>query len=108
MTNQTTQAAQAETTAEAKVAKYKTQRAKRTRFSFGNVWLNAVLAGVVNDHDKLIAHAVELKIGRKYDLAHLKFETLLSKVQAKLLEPADAAESAAEATAEGQEPTQNA
>lgn len=100
MTNQVTQTAQVETTTEAKVAKYKVQRAKRTRFSFGNVWLNAVLAGVVNDHDKLIAHAVELKIGRKYDLAHLKFETLLSKVQAALLAKTD------EAPAEGQETVQ--
>lgn len=66
------------------VAKYLVQRSQRTRFSFGKVWVAAVLNGDVSDKDKLVAHAVKLKAGRKYDLKKLKFETLLAKVQAKL------------------------
>lgn len=66
------------------IAKYLEQRAARKRFSFGKVWTAAVIAGDVTDKDKLVAHAVKLKAGRKYDLSKLKFETLLGKVQAKL------------------------
>lgn len=61
--------------------KYKVAQQARKRFSFGNVWLNAVLAGVIEDRQKLVAHAVKLKVGRKYDLNQLKFDTLLAKVQ---------------------------
>lgn len=67
------------------LAKYKVAQQARKRFSFGNVWLNAVLAGVVTDKDKLVAHAVALKVGRKWDLNKLKFDTLLNKVQTALL-----------------------
>lgn len=63
------------------VPKYIKQRAARKRYSFGPAWLNAVLGGVVNDKDKLIAHAVKLKVGAKSDVSKLKFETLLEKVQ---------------------------
>jgi hypothetical protein len=66
-------------------AKYLVQRAARTRYSFGKVWTAAVVAGQVTDKDKLVAHAVKLKAGRKYDLSKLKFGTLLAKVQAKLV-----------------------
>lgn len=56
----------------------------RKRFSFGPVWGAAVMAGKVTDHDKLIAHAVKLKVAAKSDAKRLKFATLLVKVQAKL------------------------
>ena len=83
-TNLNTQAA-AQDQAVAKVAKYKAQRATRTRFSFaGNGWLNKVLAGNVDDHAKLVAHGVKLKVGRKYDPSKLKAATLLAKVQTAL------------------------
>jgi hypothetical protein len=65
-------------------AKYLVQRAARTRYSFGKVWTAAVLEGKISDTDKLVAHAVKLKAGRKSDLKKLKFSTLLAKVQAKL------------------------
>jgi hypothetical protein len=75
------------TTAEqaVKKAKYLLQRETRQRFSFGNAWTNAVLGGVVSDKDKLVAHAVKLKVGAKSDLTRLKFETLLAKVQNALV-----------------------
>ena len=62
-------------------AAYLVQRDNRKRFSFGPAWMNAVLGGVVNDKDKLVAHAIKLKVGRKSDLSKLKFATLLAKVQ---------------------------
>jgi len=65
-------------------AAYLVQRDARKRFSFGQVWTNAVLAGEVSDKDKLVAHAVKLKAGSKSDLRRLKFETLLAKVQKAL------------------------
>jgi hypothetical protein len=78
-----TEITQAQTEVQAKAA-YLIQRDARKRFSFGKVWIQAVLAGKVSDKDKLVAHAVKLKAGRKYDLKKLKDETLLAKVQAKL------------------------
>jgi hypothetical protein len=59
----------------------------RSRYSFGKVWTAAVVAGEVTskNQDKLVAHAVKLKAGRKHDLSKLKFATLLTKVQAKLV-----------------------
>ena len=68
-------------------AAYLVQREARTRFTFGKVWTQAVVDGKVSDKQKLVAHAVKLKAGRKYDLNKLKFETLLAKVQ-KALEAA--------------------
>jgi len=65
-------------------AAYLVQRDARKRFSFGQVWINSVLAGNVSDKDKLIAHAVKLKAGSKSDLRRLKFDTLLAKVQKAL------------------------
>ena len=80
---QATQTTAVETTAKARAA-YLVQRDARKRFSFGKVWTEAVKAGEVSDKDKLVAHGVKLKAGRKYDLSKLRFETLLAKVQAKL------------------------
>ena len=65
-------------------AAYLVQRDARTKFTFGKVWSQAVLDGKVQDKAKLVAHAVKLKAGRKYDLNKLKFETLLAKVQKAL------------------------
>ena len=83
------------TTAQTEVqarAAYLVQRDARKRFTFGKVWNQAVVEGKVTDHAKLVAHAVKLKAGRKYDLNKLKFETLLQKVQKALAaQPADAA-----------------
>jgi hypothetical protein len=66
-------------------AKYLIQRAARTRYSFGKVWTAAVMEGKITDTDKLVAHAVKLKAGRRSDLKKLRFSTLLAKVQAKLV-----------------------
>lgn len=63
---------------------YLVQRAARKRFSFGKVWTAAVVSGKVSDKDKLVAHAVKLKVGAKSDLRRLKFDTLLAKVQRAL------------------------
>ena len=83
------------TTAQTEVqarAAYLVQRDARKRFTFGKVWNQAVVEGKVTDQAKLVAHAVKLKAGRKYDLNKLKFETLLHKVQKALAaQPADAA-----------------
>ena len=80
------QVTQTQTVAATKpVAKYLVQRQARTRYSFGKVWMAAVTAGDVSDKDKLVAHAVKLKAGRKHDLSKLKFATLLAKVQSKLV-----------------------
>lgn len=56
----------------------------RKRYSFGPVWTAAVVAGTVKDHEKLIAHAVKLKVAARSDAARLKFETLLGKVAAAI------------------------
>jgi hypothetical protein len=65
-------------------AKYLVQQAARQRFSFGPAWNKAVLGGDIKDVNKLVAHAVKLKAGRKSDLKKLKFATLLAKVQKHL------------------------
>ena len=83
MQAQTTQVEVQQATEKAKAA-YLVQREARTRFTFGKVWTQAVVDGKVTDHAKLVAHAVKLKAGRKYDLNKLKFETLLAKVQKAL------------------------
>lgn len=59
-------------------------QAARKRFSFGPVWQAAVISGKVKDHDKLIAHAIKLKIGGKSALKGYKFETLREKVAAAI------------------------
>lgn len=56
----------------------------RKRFSFGPVWIEAVKAGSATDHEKLIAHAVKLKVGTKSDMKRLRFDTLLGKVGSAL------------------------
>lgn len=61
----------------------------RKRFSFGPVWNAAVIAGTVKDHEKLIAHAVKLKVAARSDAKRLKFETLLAKVSAALTTQAE-------------------
>jgi hypothetical protein len=70
-----------QTTQVATPAKYLVQQAARQRFSFGPAWNKAVLAGDVKDVNKLVAHAVKLKTGKKSDLKKVKFATLLAKVQ---------------------------
>ena len=66
------------------VATTESTASARKRFSFGPVWNAAVIAGVATDQDKLVAHAVKLKVGAKSDMKRLKFATLLAKVQVKL------------------------
>lgn len=61
--------------------KYIAQREARQRYSFGNTWLNAVLAGVVTDKAKLVAHGVHVKAGTEAELAALPMEALITKVQ---------------------------
>jgi hypothetical protein len=74
----------------APVAKYLIQRAKRQRYSFGPTWTSAVVEGKVSDHDKLVAHAVKLKVAQRSTAKKLRFETLLAKVQQKLSAGANA------------------
>lgn len=88
MTEATTQAVK--TTATKARATYLVQRDARKRFSFGKVWSEAVKAGQVSDKDKLVAHAIKLKAGKRSDLCKLRFETLLAKVQKALLTTAAA------------------
>ena len=62
---------------------------RKRSFSFGPVWSAAVVAGKVSNretlaHEKLIAHAVKLKIGSRSNIKRLKFDTLLAKVAAAL------------------------
>lgn len=57
----------------------------RKRFSFGPVWNAAVVAGTITDHEKLIAHAVKLKVAPRSDAKRLKFDTLRTKVAAALV-----------------------
>lgn len=78
---------------EAKVkakAAYLIQRENRKSFTFGKVWNKAVQEGKVTDQQKLVAQAVKLKVGRKWDMNKLKFETLLMKVQKALAEMSSA------------------
>lgn len=56
----------------------------RKRFSFGPVWIEAVKVGKVADREKLIAHAVKLRVGAKSDVSRMKLESLLVKVSAAL------------------------
>ena len=67
-------------------AAYLIQRENRKSFTFGKVWNKAVQEGKVTDKQKLVAQAVKLKVGRKWDMNKLKFETLLMKVQKALAE----------------------
>ena len=67
-------------------AAYLIQRENRKSFTFGKVWNKAVQEGKVSDQQKLVAQAVKLKVGRKWDMNKLKFETLLMKVQKALAE----------------------
>jgi hypothetical protein len=82
-TIQTEQPAQVEqaiiTTAKSVIA-----RANRKRFSFGETWMAAVIAGKATDIDKLVAHGVKLQVGTKSDLKRLKLTTLRTKVAEKL------------------------
>lgn len=78
---------QVASSAAAPKAAYLQKQDARKRFSFGKVWIQAVLAGKVSDKDKLVAHAVKLKAGRKSDLKKVKFDTLLGKVQRALSTP---------------------
>lgn len=67
-----------------KIAATAIANANRKRFSFGAVWNAAVIAGTVTDHDKLIAHAIKLKVAGRSDAKRLKFETLRTKVAAAI------------------------
>ncbi|WP_407306193.1 hypothetical protein [Acinetobacter sp.] len=80
-TGATAQTATVEPAAPKALPKYLIQREKRQRYSFGNTWLNAVLAGVVSDKDKLVAHGVHVKAGTEAELAALDMEALLKRVQ---------------------------
>lgn len=61
-----------------------TPKADRKRFSFGPVWNAAIIAGKIKDHEKLIAHAVHLKVAAKSDAVAHTFEDLLAKVKTAL------------------------
>ena len=82
----TTPAATTEPAAPKATPKYIVQRNKRQRFSFGNTWINAVLAGVVSDHAKLVAHGVKLNAGTQAELEKLDMEALLPIVQKAIME----------------------
>lgn len=71
-------------TAAEKIAATANATADRKRFSFGKVWSAAVVAGTITDHDKLVAHAVKLKVAARSDAKRLKFETLRTKVAAAI------------------------
>lgn len=64
---------------------------KQARFTFnGQGWLNSVLAGTgialkPDNHPKLIAHAISLKIGSPSDLKKLSQPTLMDRVSATLI-----------------------
>lgn len=106
-------------TAPAAKPKYLVQREKRERFSFGNTWLNAVLAGFVTDKEKLVAHGVQVKAGTKEELEALTIDEMLPIVQAAIYAEvyvapveeeveAPVAEVEAEAVAEIEEPAAEA
>ena len=57
---------------------------ERTRFSFGPVWNQAVIEGTIKDHDKLIAHAIKLKVAGRTQATKWHMETLRTKVAAAL------------------------
>lgn len=86
--------------------KYLVQREKRQRYSFGNTWLNAVLAGVVTDQDKLIAHGIKVNAGTPSALAALSFDTLLKRVQDAIYAEQSEAEPEVEAPAETETETE--
>lgn len=70
---------------------YLVQRDGRKKCTFGKVWKANVIAGTITDRVKLVEHAFKLKLGKsRYDLKKLKYETLLSKVQAALIAEAEA------------------
>lgn len=72
-------------------AAYLVQRDGRKKCTFGKVWKANVIAGTITDRVKLAEHAFKLKLGKsRYDLKKLKYETLLSKVQAALIAEAEA------------------
>ena len=72
-------------------AAYLVQRDGRKKCTFGKVWKASVIAGTITDRVKLVEHAFKLKLGKsRYDLKKLKYETLLSKVQAALIAEAEA------------------
>lgn len=72
-------------------AAYLVQRDGRKKCTFGKVWKANVIAGTITDRVKLVEHAFKLKLGKsRYDLKKLKYETLLSKVQAALIAEAEA------------------
>jgi hypothetical protein len=70
----------------AQVTQTATETGRAPRFSFGPVWSAAVVAGTIKSqsHEKLIAHAVHLKIAARSDAKRLKFDTLLAKVAAAI------------------------
>lgn len=61
------------------------QMAKRTRFTFGPAYLNAVLAGVHKDQDKMVVHANTLGLGSPSELKKLQLETLRERLGAAIL-----------------------
>ena len=71
---------------------------KAKRFTFGPVWTAAVRKGdekfLGTHREKLVAHAVSLKIGARSDLSKLKLTTLIARTQAKLAAPVEAAPAA--------------
>lgn len=78
---------------------------KTSKFTFGPVWSKAVIARdakIEKHREKLVAHAIKLKVGRAYDLKKLKYETLLDKVATALASAETVAADAptVEATAE--------
>jgi hypothetical protein len=68
--------------------KVKEPATKAKRFTFGPVWTASVRKGnekyLAAHREKLIAHAVTLKIGARSDLVKLKLSTLIARTQAAL------------------------
>jgi len=84
---------------EEKIADTAKATAARKRFSFGPVWNEAVIAGTVTDHAKLVEQAVKLKINARSDAKRLKFDTLRLKVAAALIKRQQEAKATADAAA---------
>lgn len=65
--------------------------ANRKRMFFGAAYMNGVLGGYHRDFDKMVAHAVHLKVGAPSQLKKLSLETLREKLAAAIQDSPDGA-----------------
>lgn len=65
--------------------------AERKRMFFGASYMNAVIGEFCRDHEKMVQHAVHLKMGSASQLRQLKMETLRERLAAAILSKEDGA-----------------